>query len=185
MTDQAITSTPETPAGENVASFQDALIQQVILDAEGVVRSTIVSNVLQENAVAISSQAQWADLTSNIGRRKFADGVVQAFEPPETVPVPRVPQLYAAALFSVSNGDIAEIGVAGRFVSAIYADIGLYYLFFAEEQPDTAYLAKAYDDGARVSVIEKSTSYIAVQALDAAGNPVDPVEISIEIIRVY
>ncbi len=50
---------------------------------------------------------------------------------PEAVPAPRVPQLYAAALFSVSNGDIAAIGVAGRFVSAMYADIGLYYLFFA------------------------------------------------------
>jgi hypothetical protein len=97
---------------------------------------------------------------------------------------PKRPEIYAVALLTVSAGEIGGIGVNSRFSAAVYADVGLYYLFFAETQPDTNYLAKGYDDIARVSVIEKSTDYIVIQAQDASGDPVDPAEVSIEIIRV-
>lgn len=103
--------------------------------------------------------------------------------PPPT-PAPTVPRIYAVAILTVDAPEINGIGVNSRFSAAIYVDVGLYYVFFAETQPDMEYLAKGYDDVARVSVIEKTTDYIVVQALDAAGDPVDPSEVSIEIIRV-
>lgn len=99
------------------------------------------------------------------------------------LPVPS-PRLYAVALLTLASEEIGGIGVDSRFSAALWADVGLYYVFFAEAQANTSYLAKAYDDAARVSVIEKSTDYIVIQAQDANGNPVDPAEISIEIIRV-
>lgn len=103
---------------------------------------------------------------------------------PDPVPVSiPSPTIYAVALLVISPGSVGGIGVNSRFSAAIYADVGLYYVFFAETQPDTNYLAKGYDDVARVSVIEKTTDYIVVQALDSNGDHVDPAEISVEVIR--
>lgn len=112
--------------------------------------------------------------------------VDEEFELEETPPTPADPNpfLYAAALLSISAGEVGGIGVNSRFSAALYADTGLYYLFFAQPQDDVNYLAKAYDEGAQVDVIEKSTDYIAIQARDGNGDPFDPAEISVEIIRV-
>ena len=94
------------------------------------------------------------------------------------------PQIYAVAQLGITPGDITGIDVSSRFAAALYMDVGSYLIFFAEPLPDTSYLAKAYDASARVSVTERATDYIAVSAVDVNGDPTDPAEISIEIIRV-
>lgn len=94
------------------------------------------------------------------------------------------PRLYAVAQLTITPGDIGGIDVNSKFSAALYLDVGSYLVFFTEEQPDTSYLAKAYDDAAKVRVTEKSTSYIAITVVDGNGDPVDPDEISVEIIRV-
>lgn len=94
------------------------------------------------------------------------------------------PQIYAVAQLGITPGEITGIGVNSRFSAALYMDVGSYLVFFAETQPDTSYLAKAYDAGARVSVTERAEDYIAVSAVDVNGDPTDPAEISLEIIRV-
>lgn len=94
------------------------------------------------------------------------------------------PSLYAVAQLIISPGDIGGIDVNSKFSAALYMDVGNYLVFFTEEQPDTSYLAKAYDDASKVRVTEKTTSYIAITAVDGNGDPVDPDEISVEIIRV-
>lgn len=110
--------------------------------------------------------------------------------PPEPVPAPAPepqpaqPSLYAVALLTIADGEVSGVDVASRFSGAFWLDVGLYIVFFAETLPDTSYLAKAYDAAATVRVVEKAVDYIVVSAADAAGDPVDPAEISIEIIRV-
>ena len=96
----------------------------------------------------------------------------------------RQPHLFAVALLQVSPGGISGIDVVSKFSAALYVDVGLYYLFFAAAQPDTSFLAKAYAVGADVRVAERSSDYIAITATNADGNPVDPPELSVEIIRV-
>lgn len=94
------------------------------------------------------------------------------------------PSLYAVVQLSIADGNITGIPLNSRFSAALWGDVGLYYIFFAESQPDTNYLAKAYDDVARVRIAEKAQDYIVVTANDANGDPTDPADISIEIIRV-
>lgn len=109
---------------------------------------------------------------------------IEAYVAPE-VPTPAaVPSLYAVAQLDITPGEITGIGVNSRFSAALYMDVGSYLIFFAETQPDTNYLAKAYDAGARVAVTERAEDYIVVTATDVSGDPTDPAEISLEIIRV-
>lgn len=98
--------------------------------------------------------------------------------------IPSTPTIYAVAQLTVTPGDITGIGVNSKFSAALYLDVGSYLLFFAETQPDTSYLAKAYDDATKVRVTEKATDYITITVTDDNGDPVDPAEISVEIIRV-
>jgi hypothetical protein len=100
------------------------------------------------------------------------------------VPPQPVPTLYAVAQLGITPGDISGIDVNSRFSAALYMDVGSYLLFFTETQPDTSYLAKAYDAAARVSVTEKATDYILISATDDNGDPTDPAEVSVEVIRV-
>lgn len=97
--------------------------------------------------------------------------------------IPR-PEIYAVANLGITPGEITGIETAAKFSAAMYLDVGLYLLFFTETQPDTSYLAKAYDDATRVRVTEKGTDYITVTATDGNDDPIDPTEISVEIIRV-
>lgn len=110
------------------------------------------------------------------------DAEVVAYLTP--APPQPTPTLYAVAQLGITPGDIVGIDVNSRFSAALYMDVGSYLLFFTETQPDTSYLAKAYDAGARVAVIEKATDYIVISATDDNGDPTDPAEVSVEIIRV-
>jgi hypothetical protein len=103
---------------------------------------------------------------------------------PDPPPPVLVPSIYAVAQLTIAPGDIAGIDVNSRFSAALYMDVGSYLLFFTETQSDTSYLAKAYDAGARVAVTEKATDYIVITATDGSGDPTDPAEVSVEIIRV-
>lgn len=104
-------------------------------------------------------------------------------EPEAPAPTPE-PYLWGVGQFGISPGEITGIETSVKFLAALYLDVGLYYLYFSETLPNTAYLAKAYDAATVVRVSEKGTDYIAVTATDAGGTPVDPDEISVEIIRV-
>ncbi len=111
-----------------------------------------------------------------------ADAAYEAEQ--NAIPPPKQPQLYAVAQLGITPGEISGIDVNTRFSAALYMDVGSYLLFFTETQPDSSYLAKAYDASARVSVTEKATDYIVISATDGNGDPTDPAEVSVEIIRV-
>ena len=112
------------------------------------------------------------------------------FSPPEAGPQPEgpppAPLLYAVGLFSVADGDITGIDVASKIAAALWLNVGLYYVFFAETLPDARYIARAHtdQDDIRMRVIEKDCDYLVLTAADASSAPVDPGEFSLEIIRV-
>lgn len=110
------------------------------------------------------------------------DAEVLAFRNPS--PAVLVPSIYAVANLDITPGEITGIETSVNFSAALYMDVGSYLLFFTETQANTNYLAKAYDDATRVRVTEKATDYIAVTVTDNSDNPVDPAEISVEIVRV-
>ena len=111
-------------------------------------------------------------------------GVIGDYVAPETPSAAPALYLWGVGQFGISPGEITGIETSVKFLAGLYLDVGLYYLYFSETLPDTSYLAKAYDAATVVRVSEKGTDYIAVSATDAGGTPVDPSEISVEIIRV-
>lgn len=111
-------------------------------------------------------------------------GVIADYVAPEPVVTPPTPFIWGIGNFTITPGDIAGIELSVGFSAAMYLDTGLYYLFFRETLPDTSYLAKAYDSSALARVSEKGQDYIAITATNTDGTPVDPSEISVEIIRV-
>lgn len=111
-------------------------------------------------------------------------GVIVDYVEPGPVVTMSVPYIWGVGQFGVTPGSITGIELAVGFSAALYLDTGLYYLFFNETMPDTTYLAKAYGASALVRVSEKGADYIAITATDTNGGPVDPSEISVEIIRV-
>lgn len=151
---------------------------------EGVVINRAVFDAEMPDGWAGEGDVWIADDEAQIGWTYDGEFHEPPFVPGETDHPPQAPNLYAVALLTISDGEISGIDVASKFSAALWLDVGLYYLFFAETQPDTAYLAKAYDDATVVRVVEKAAEYIVVTAADGSGNPVDPAEISVEIIRV-
>lgn len=112
-------------------------------------------------------------------------GIIAPYVAPPDIGAVLVPALYAVAELTIADGVIDGIPLNSRLSAALWFDVGLYYVFFAETQPDTNYLAKAYDGpNTDLRISEKSADYFVVQAWDANGDPTDPAAVSIEIIRV-
>ena len=57
-------------------------MRQIYLDSDGVVITCTESNVHDPDALTVESDADWADLLANIGRRKVVSGEIVAWEPP-------------------------------------------------------------------------------------------------------
>lgn len=103
--------------------------------------------------------------------------------PGEEATIPQaLPTLHAVAQLSITPGDITGLPVNSRFTAALYMDVGLYYVFF--DAPGVPFIPKAYDDVARVRVTDKGDDYIVITVTDENGDPTDPAEIAVEIIRV-
>lgn len=111
-------------------------------------------------------------------------GTIADYVAPDPAPVAATPYIWGIGNFIIDSFEIGGIELSVGFSAALYLDTGLYYLFFTETLPDLSYLAKAYDAGALVRVSEKGQDYIAITATDTNGDPIDPSEISVEIIRV-
>jgi hypothetical protein len=100
-----------------------------------------------------------------------------------------IPALVKQSVLSsiVIDGEVAENIIAGSgVVGAWRQSTGIYWVFFANNEPDTGYLINAYDGGA-VTVYaladEKSTTHCIIRVEDETGTLVDPDQINIEIKR--
>lgn len=97
------------------------------------------------------------------------------------------PPALVASVFDVlvANGDVQSISAAFNLVAAIYLDVGQYMLLFLTPQTDVGFYAVVNGGAPYMCVIEKTTDYITVQALDAInGLPVDPAQFSVQVFRV-
>jgi hypothetical protein len=97
------------------------------------------------------------------------------------------PTLYAVAHLSIADGDIASVNITAKLAGAFRFDVGQYWVFFTDEQPDTSYMALAYDSGsvrAFVAESDKATDHFIITTTDFSGTFADPAEINLEIKRV-
>lgn len=120
----------------------------------------------------------------------YAGGVLSPppVVPPDAPPLPDpTPYLYATAQIAIAANDISAISVSAKLSGAFRFDVGSYWVFFTDEQPDTQYMALVYDSGSVRSFVaeaDKFTTYFVVTTTNFTGAPADPEAINIEIKRV-
>jgi hypothetical protein len=99
------------------------------------------------------------------------------------------PALVKQAVLSriVVDGGAVENILPGSGIVAVWRQsTGIYWVFFANEEPDTDYIVNSYDGGTvRVYAPseEKATTYCIIRVEDALGSLTDPDQINIEIKR--
>ena len=100
---------------------------------------------------------------------------------------PSAASIYATAKFIISDDQIEGVNVSSRFSGAFKADIGSYWIFFTEPQPDTNYIAQAFDGGlirCYVKAEDYGTDFLVITTTDLLGIPADPTSLSLIITRV-
>jgi hypothetical protein len=109
----------------------------------------------------------------------------QPVEKPPPEPKPTAPILYAAASLKIQDFDITGIDVMSRFAGAFWVDVGKYCVFFAEPQPDTAYMAMASAGPCSAYVLEgeKAEDMFTITVTNTAGEPTDAESVNISIVR--
>lgn len=103
--------------------------------------------------------------------------------PPPPDPEPPAPFLYAIANLAIDGGQVESIAPFARLAGAFYIDVGVYWVFFNEPQPNTDYLPLCYNHNHSVFVSEKYEDFFVINA-EADGIPSDPPLITVEIKRV-
>lgn len=98
---------------------------------------------------------------------------------------PKPPVLYAACQLSISGTDISGIGVNSRFGGAFWGDVGKYYVFFAETQPDANYIVMSSSPAVSAYVLEedKTEDMFVITVTDGTGQLVDTQTVNIQILR--
>ncbi|MEO3389508.1 hypothetical protein [Mesorhizobium sp. CAU 1741] len=107
------------------------------------------------------------------------------YVPPEPEPVPPsppVPSIVASGVFTISNGWIEAVGAASGIGMAFPIDVGIYWLFFSDAQPDLSYATYVSASSGQINISSRSTDYVELCVTDG-GVPVDPSEFSINIVR--
>lgn len=113
-------------------------------------------------------------------------GVVRFVHTLEDAPVyvPSTPHIFAMGRFSVGAWEIGAISATMGIAGATMMDIGVYWIDFAEAQPNDDYIAMASDRDKSVTVTERYPEFCVVECTDMAGNPADPAEFVIQLTRV-
>lgn len=137
-----------------------------------------------EEAIAEGRRIIFAD-AATLGQRAAAQALFDAWTPVAPI-VPLVPALYAVAQLTIAAGAISGIDIASKLAGGFILDVGQYYMLFTDQQPDTSYLAKAYNGESKTFIREadKFTDGFIITVVDNAGAPVDVTNLSLEIIRV-
>lgn len=88
---------------------------------------------------------------------------------------------------SVDSGIVATIVSSSGVSGAFRESEGVYWILFAQEEPDTNYIINSYDGGSASTHAPydlKATTHCIIHVEDASGNPVDPEQINIEVKRI-
>lgn len=98
--------------------------------------------------------------------------------------VPSTPRIFAMGRFSVAEWEISAISATMGIAGATLMDTGVYWIDFAEPQPNTDYIAIASDREKSVTVTERYESFCVVECTDLAGLPANPSEFVIQLTKV-
>lgn len=120
-----------------------------------------------------------------LGGEPTSEDLIAYLDPP----MPITPVLYAMGQIKLTGDltDVAEVSVSAKLAGAFMFDAGEFWVFLAEEQPDTNYLALAYDGGSVRAFIqddEKFVDYFIIRTTDFAGVPTNPPALNFEVRRV-
>lgn len=151
------------------AVIEDGLVTNVILlepDTPGF-----------EDAVACADEVGpgWAWDGEEFTAPEMAD------QPPP--PAPSTPVCVATATLSVSEGVLEGVETAVGLSMAFAIDVGVYWVFFSQEQPDMNYNWNAGASSGTINVSSRDLTMMELRAYDG-GAPADPSEISIQVFRV-
>lgn len=100
---------------------------------------------------------------------------------------PSTPALIAMGQMILTDGDVSSVTISAALAGAFMFDVGEFWVFFLDEQPDTNYMALAYDGGsvrAFVQDDEKATDHFVIRTTDFTGTPTNPPALNFEIKRV-
>lgn len=128
---------------------------------------------------------------SNSHRQMIADwealgNTIPAYDPPEPEPrFPSTPAIVAAAYdVGIENGEVTGIAAGAKINAGFSLDVGMFMLFFDDEQPDTNFFVRVWDNDAILKCEDKDVYSVTISSKNASGDPVDPESFCVEIIRV-
>lgn len=111
-----------------------------------------------------------------------------AGSPPSVdVQMPIVASIYASAKFVIDGDDVSGMDTSSGLSGAFKADVGSYMVFFTTSQPDTNYIAQAFDGGlirCYVKAEDYGTDYLTITTTDLQNVPADPTSLSLIVTRV-
>lgn len=116
-----------------------------------------------------------------------ADAAYAAEQAAQALIVPSIPVLMAMGQMILTDGDVSSVTISAALAGAFMFDVGEFWVFFLVEQPDTNYMALAYDGGsvrAFVQDDEKATDHFVIRTTDFTGTPTNPPALNFEIKRV-
>jgi hypothetical protein len=131
----------------------------------------------------------YANRQNGYAEEQLADGapeVHEFFNPPAPPPFLVAPQIVAAALdmaVTPQNWDISNGSGMFNVVAAMYLDVGVYWMFFTEAQPDTNYFG-IITGVSGATITDRAVDYFAIEVKDGAGSPVDASKLSVQIYRI-
>ena len=121
------------------------------------------------------------------GKWLAAGGVPDPVDvPPSPLVVSQPPVLVAAALnINVVDGDITGIDGLFNIIGGAYLGVGVYWLFFTDEEPDATYYAIITGDAPAKTMTEQHTDFFVIETLDGIGGAhIDPPQTSVQIFRI-
>jgi hypothetical protein len=101
--------------------------------------------------------------------------------------LPSSPALIAMGQMILTDGDVSSVTISAALAGAFMFDVGEFWVFFLEEQPDANYMALAYDGGSVRAFVpddEKFTDHFVIRTDDFTGTPTNPPALNFEIKRV-
>jgi hypothetical protein len=115
-----------------------------------------------------------------------ADGnVIEPYIPPEPAPVIRQAVVVAMAELVIIADEITGVETSVNIGAAMALDVNVFWIFFAADQPDAAYLPFVQSPGFDVDVTDRQTGYFEVSVTDrATQSAAVPASLSITVQRV-
>lgn len=115
----------------------------------------------------------------------IASGTVteKPYTPGSSSATPAAPQLFAAVTVNITAGVISSIELAAQLQGAMYDD-GWLMIGFADPQETANYMVFAQTDIPAKIEVFKDTGAFELVFSDPAGDPIEPAQVNVQILKV-